>query len=220
MQPLINSWDDILMRLQQADRYCVRNDIYPHFWLYGSALGHYYIENYAPEVNYRQSGDIDYRICLFNDGNPLQEDEHQHAFARLEINCLGGCQEMPSLEDIPVQEVLEGLDNLVVFIPTIEVFAFSKLNVDSRKKQRDKDIEDLFDYPILDLCDRDALYELIEDAFQYSYMLDDPSINLYQLPEFIEIRQQKHNLQYTNDNSIIFDDPEEVRAWLEEQRTQ
>ena len=115
----------------------------------------------------------------------------------LEIHDMGGIMMVPELEDLKIVNEIN-YSNLTVKIPSIENFTLSKL-----LSNRQKDYDDLKNYPILDNCDIKELKEMLDEYLPYFVFGDNPSYNFNFLDDLLEERGLDKSEDSTPQQSYI-----------------
>lgn len=152
-------------------------------YLFGSGLGMYHMER-----NYRVSADID-----FQSNSTVNSTELMDYLDMLDIHEIGGIIGIPPLDEVDVAEKLEyGNGSLIVYIPSIEDFALTKLLSD-----RIKDADDLKKYPILENCDIAKPKDMLNDYIKYIPFENTSGYNFNFLDEFLASRgiEVKENMK-------------------------
>lgn len=150
-------------------------------YLFGANLGAYHLKD-----KYRFSHDLDY-----TSKTQIQCDKVQEILNSLEIRDMGSIMMVPELEDLKIVNEIN-YSNLTVKIPSIENFALSKL-----LSNRQKDYDDLKNYPILDNCNIKELKERLDEYLPYFVFGDSPSYNFNFLDDLLEDR----NLDKSEDST-------------------
>ncbi len=76
---------------------------------------------------------------------------------------------------------IDTLENITVYVPTMELLACTKLF-----SKRAKDLDDLIDSPMLEYCDKNLLIELVTEYKDYILNPEDWSWNFYELDSIFE----------------------------------
>lgn len=156
-------------------------------YLFGASLGIYHLKN-----DYRFSNDLDYTA-----EKQIHSEAVKNLLDILEIHDMGGIMMVPELEDLKIVNEIN-YSNLTVKIPSIENFALSKL-----LSNRQKDYDDLKNYPILDNCDIKELKEMLDEYLPYFVFGDNPSYNFNFLDDLLEERGLDKSEDSTPQQSYI-----------------
>lgn len=167
----LSSFNNILKQ------YNLKYEIY----LFGASLGAYHLKD-----EYRFSHDLDYTSKA-----QIQNDKLQDILNSLEIKDMGGIMMVPELDDLKVVNEIN-YSNLTVKVPSIENFALSKL-----LSNRQKDYDDLKNYPIIDNCNIKELKEMLDEYLPYFIFGDNPSYNF----NFLDALLDERGLNKTEDTT-------------------
>lgn len=132
------------------------------------------------EEPFRETRDLDVNIL-----SATNEEELRRILITEGIDIVDGIVEVPPIEDFREGENLFELNtefvNLKVFVPSIELLACTKIF-----SRRQKDLLDLQNTKILDMCDKEKLLTLVDEYKHYVMNLNDPDLNFYQLMNILE----------------------------------
>ena len=155
--------------------------------MFGASLGAYHLKD-----EYRSSHDLDYTSKM-----QIQNGMVQEILNSLEIRDMGGIMTVPELENLKIVNEIN-YSNLTVKIPSIENFALSKLLSD-----RQKDYDDLKNYPILDNCNIKELKEILDEYLPYFIFGDKPSYNFNFLNDLLDERELDKSKDSTPQQSYL-----------------
>lgn len=133
-----------------------------------------FIEMMNKETQYRPTRDIDIRVT-----EGIVTPELRAALHEYEIEIVEGVIQFPPREDFKENDYRHKIEDLFdaidVYIPDIELLACTKIF-----SSRQKDLEDLENTNLLELCDKDKLLELVEE-YQSNMTWEDPFCNVHDL---------------------------------------
>jgi hypothetical protein len=151
----------IVKELVVLDLICQKEEAYLCIAIFGGAS----LLLHLGDESFRGTRDIDYRIERFTSKEKLEKIKKEMPGVFEE---LGGFPEFPDRE-MYLQEGKEYHEwkgvpfrNLRIFLPSIEMVALSKL-----MSNREKDLIDLKETPILNMCDLGKLKEYIDECKTY-----------------------------------------------------
>lgn len=165
--------EDIITVLVQLDKKCREQGTVADLIMLGaSAISMYF--NYRG-FTFRPTRDIDVNVTATSNMEQLRS-----LLLEKGIDIIGGVIDVPPMEDFKDGEKFEisgdEFTNIRVFVPTIELLACAKIF-----STRAKDLEDLKNSDILNLCNKEKLLEMIEEYKQYALNVDNPFLNLRDL---------------------------------------
>ena len=159
LQEKMHDASEILDKLELLDAYCEANDTVGQIMMFGGSAILVVLELHKRP--FRPTRDIDVSILASNDEKALIE-----ALELANIDLISGTIEVPPKEDLVDIEKYKldfgSLKNIEVFVPSLEMLACTKLF-----SKRQKDLDDLEQTALLDLCDKDKLKELVAEYSQY-----------------------------------------------------
>ena len=173
----IDAFNDVLK--EQKSHYTI--------YLFGSGLGIYHLKE-----DYRATQDLDYMSK-----EQISNQDTTMLLDMMDIHDMGGIMMVPELEDLKIVNEIN-YSNLTVKIPSIENFALSKL-----LSNRQKDYDDLKNYPILDNCNIKELKEMLDEYLPYFVFDDNPSYNFNFLDDLLEERELDKSEDSTPQQSYI-----------------
>lgn len=151
----------ILRELLALDLICIEEDVKLSIALFGGAS----LILHLGDNQFRGTRDIDYRTEYVSS---------REKFIKIQDLMPGVFEELGGFPEFPDQELYQKngkeyyewdgvqFSKIKIFLPSIEMIALSKL-----MSNREKDLEDLTDTPILNMCDLIKLKELIDDCATY-----------------------------------------------------
>lgn len=176
--------DQIVDQLIKLDLMCEENSVQAELIIIGGSGILLLMEIF--KQNFRPTRDIDVQVLSASDMNQLYK-----LLRKVNIHIVGGVAEFPPIEDFKEKQkyIVEApFTNLKVYVPTPELLACTKIF-----SKRPKDLFDLEQSNLLDLCDTDILYELINEYKSYMVNSEDRDMNVYQIERILEQRASKLN---------------------------
>jgi len=169
--------EDVIERLDRLDILCEMHQIKVNLVLLGGAG-----MIVAMELNgrsFRPTLDIDVQLLSSNNRNELEK-----ILEELSIDEITGIVDFPPPEDFEEGDKIEiesDFTAITVYVPQIELLACTKIF-----SKRQKDLADLVNSSVLDLCDLKKLRKMIKEYKSYLSNPDDPNLNLNHLKERLE----------------------------------
>lgn len=157
------SVDDVIEELIVLDLLCKREKTIMEIAIFGGAALLIHLGN----ENFRGTRDIDFRL---ESDTPEEKLKVIMEAAPRVFQRLGAFPEWPDSElyreHVQRYYKMDGIpfENLIVFLPNIEMLALSKLI-----SERGKDLEDLMTRPIMEKCDLVKLKKWVEEDESYYY---------------------------------------------------
>ena len=145
----MSEYDRLLSKIDAFNDVLRERKSHYTIYLFGSGLGIYHLKE-----DYRATQDLDYMSK-----EQISNQDTTMLLDMMDIHDMGGIMMVPELEDLKIVNEIN-YSNLTVKIPSIENFALSKL-----LSNRQKDYDDLKNYPILDNCNIKELKE--SDTIEY-----------------------------------------------------
>ncbi|WP_438315432.1 DUF6036 family nucleotidyltransferase [Sporosarcina sp. FA9] len=137
-----------------------------------------------------------FRPTLDVDINVLQSsniDKFMSLLEGLNIDIVGGVMEAPPLEDFKNDKNKQKLDinfsSINIYVPGIELLACCKIF-----STRSKDLEDLESSSLLDHCNKDTLWNMVEEYEENLLNPGNPNLNLHELKRIIKERAYNKNI--------------------------
>ncbi|MED4553897.1 DUF6036 family nucleotidyltransferase [Lysinibacillus capsici] len=172
--------DDIVKKLELLDIFCGIRKTKGQLILFGGSaiLIRLELENFS----FRPTKDIDVGIL-----KSMDEKELVQAIREANIDLIVGTIEVPPPEDFRDMEKYKletnTLDNIEVFVPSFELLACTKLF-----SKRQKDLDDLEQTDLLNVCNKEALLELVEDYKGYVVNPEHPDWNYKKIDDIFSVR--------------------------------
>nr|WP_239584843.1 DUF6036 family nucleotidyltransferase [Chryseomicrobium aureum] len=170
--------ESILVALDELDVLCEIRNIRAEILLLGGAALLLHMQQ--ADRKFRPTRDIDINILSSTDAKGFMD-----ILSELAIDIVGGIMEVPPAEDFKERDRfrLEGtrFTHIDVYVPSIELLACSKIF-----SRREKDLKDLEETDLLELCDLDSLFELVEEYKDFLLNPNDPNSNHHQLKEILK----------------------------------
>lgn len=176
-EPIRNS-DEIIDDLFKLDFLCKQRGLIADLLLLGGASLALMLE--MQDKAFRSTRDIDVNILNSSD------DKAMYAILqKAGIDIVGGVMTLPPMEDFQEEESKHQLDAdfeaIRVFVPTPELLACSKIFTG-----REKDLQDLEESSLLDLCDIDKLLEMVQEYKSYMSNPNDKNQNVFELSDILQ----------------------------------
>ena len=172
--------DEIIDNLFTLDYLCKNRDVTADLLILGGAG-----IALLMEIN-----DHSFRITRDIDVNLLDSSDEQAILSTLKelnIDIVGGVMELPPMEDFRIKhnhyQLNLDFSAIRVFLPSPELLACAKLF-----SKRGKDLEDLRESNLLNICDKVKLLEFVEDYKQYMLNPDDKFVNVHELVHILEAK--------------------------------
>lgn len=176
--PVLEKVDEILDRLEYLDFLCEQHDIQAEFVILGGAGILLFMEMY--DRPFRPTRDID--VNLLSTSN---KEEIHKILEKTQIEIVGGVIDLPPMEDFRDGEKfeIEGVDfqAIKVYVPSIELLACTKIF-----SKREKDLKDLKETSLLDMCDKYKLLDMVEDYKENMLNPNDMNVNVHELMHILE----------------------------------
>ncbi|GLC90345.1 DUF6036 family nucleotidyltransferase [Lysinibacillus piscis] len=177
---LMDDMDLILDKLSEVDIICGERGVNAEILILGGAGLLLLLETHNRK--FRPTRDIDINLLSTND-----EEGIRKVLKELAIDVLDGVVEVPPIEDFREQEKFRiedaGFEHIKVFVPMIELLACTKIF-----SKREKDLQDLQDTDLLDICNKEKLLAMVNEYKDYLINPNDPDLNYHQL---LRILKQK-----------------------------
>jgi hypothetical protein len=160
-------------QLDILDLHCLKEGVEAELIILGASGILLYME--LQNRTFRPTRDIDVNLKWSNNKEKLLS-----LLAKMEIDVVGGVMDIPPMEDFQGKDLFQLVGavfgSIKVYVPSIELLACSKLF-----STRGKDLKDLHDTDILNMCDLSKLIEMVEEYKLYMINLENPEINVHQL---------------------------------------
>lgn len=174
----IRSKQEVMDTLTDLDYYCKESNVIAKLVMLGGSafLTHLDLKN----ESFRPTIDVDVNIMAVNDEKVFKEQ-----LKKVNIDLVGGVMEVPPLEDLSNEKYLIELDyrfeSIRVFIPDFELLACTKLFT-----KREKDLQDLKKFNIIENCDQERLFQMINEYKGNLLNPSDPDLNYHQLNSILK----------------------------------
>ena len=173
--------DEILDRLELLDIYCVAGKVQAELVILGASGILLFME--LQKRTFRPTRDIDVIVLFTNNSKQIYE-----LLQKVKIVTVGGLMEFPPLEDFKKKELykLEGIDfeAIKIYVPSIELLACTKIF-----STREKDLRDLKETAILELCSVEKLLDMVTEYKNYMINPNNPDINVHQLEGILKEKE-------------------------------
>lgn len=169
---ILTKTDDVAEQLERLDLYCQLNGVKAELVMLGGAGLLVLMELLGNE--FRPTRDVDVNILKATDLDLVRQSLYE-----ADIHIVGGVMSLPPMEDIKDGKKYKldmDFQAITVYVPSIELLACSKLF-----SKREKDLRDLRDSTLLDLCDITTLLSMVEEYKPYMLNPSDPDENVHQL---------------------------------------
>lgn len=169
--------DHIIEKLSILDILCERKNVRADLIVIGGSGMVILMEEF--KKTFRPTRDIDIKII-----DSTNERELVKILNEVDIHIVSGMvSDLPPIEDFrerPKFEVEAGFTNISVYVPTPELLACTKIF-----SKRPKDLLDLKESGILDICRNDVLLGLIDEYSPYMLNQDDLDINVHEIKKVL-----------------------------------
>lgn len=168
--------DEIFERLDILDILCEKQKVKAELVILGGAAILILME--MNNRTFRPTRDIDVNI--------LSATNYEEIYKLLEqsnIDIVGGVMELPPMEDIrdgAKYKIDLDFNSIKVYVPAIELLACTKIF-----SKREKDLRDLEESSLLDLCDKNKLIKMVEEYKENMLSQNDIDINVHQLEHIL-----------------------------------
>jgi len=167
--------EEILDRLELLDIYCVADQVQAELVILGASGILLFME--MKKQTFRPTRDVDVNVL-----STTNYDQIYELLQKVKIDTVGGVMELPPMEDFKKTELfkLEGIDfeAIKIYVPPIELLACTKIF-----STREKDLRDLKETDILNLCCIEKLLDMVEE---YKGYMINPDTNVHQLKEVLK----------------------------------
>ena len=174
------STDEVVTQLELLDIYCGINKTFGQILMFGGSAILISLE--LQNRNFRPTKDIDVGILKSSNEKALIQ-----AIRDANFDLIVGTIEVPPREDFEAFEKqrlnLNTLENIEVFVPSLELLACTKLF-----SKRQKDLDDLQDTDLLNVCDKDALQRLVDEYKDYVLNPEHPDWNYQKINDIFALR--------------------------------
>ncbi|WP_313635347.1 DUF6036 family nucleotidyltransferase [Exiguobacterium sp.] len=171
--------EEIIDTLMVLDTFCEASNIKVEIVIVGASGIILCMEIMNQEMGFRPTRDIDIQITRGEVTAALQA-----ALQEYEIEIVGGVIHFPPREDFRDDDYrykIEGLFEAIdVYVPNIELLACTKIF-----SSREKDLRDLENTDLLNLCNKNKLIELV-DEYISNMPSRDPSSNVHDLSRIFQ----------------------------------
>lgn len=174
------STQEVVEQLELLDIYCGLHNTSGQLILFGGSaiLLSLELQNHV----FRPTKDIDVGILRSSDEVALVE-----AIRMANFDLIVGTIEVPPLQDIDElgkrKITINTLDNIEVFVPSNELLACTKLF-----SRRQKDLDDLEQTDLLNVCNKEELQTLVEDYALYIVNPEHPDWNYHKINDIFALR--------------------------------
>ena len=177
---IFNNADEIIDNLFTLDFVCVKRDVTADLLILGGAGIALLME--INDHTFRITRDIDVNLLDYSD-----EEKILSTLRELNIDIVGDYIQLPPTEDFELEGNRHQLDldfsAIRVFLPSPELLACAKIF-----SKRGKDLEDLKESNLLDICDIEKLLELVDEYKGYMLNPDDMFMNVHELLHILEVK--------------------------------
>jgi hypothetical protein len=175
--PVLEKTDEILERLDHLDFLCEQHNIQAELVILGGAGILLLMEMYGR--SFRSTRDID--VNLLSASN--KEKIHK-LLEQTQIEIVGGVIDLPPIEDFKDGEKFKidsDFQAIKVYVPSIELLACTKIF-----SKREKDLRDLKETSVLNMCDKYKLMKMVEEYKENMFNPNDMDVNVHELTNILE----------------------------------
>lgn len=170
--------EDVIDNLNLLDIYCKANETTGELMMVGGSA--ILIALSLKNREFRPTRDIDLKILSSSNKEALI-----NSILEADMDLIVGTIEVPPTEDfIEMEKIkieIDTLENINVYVPTMELLACTKLF-----SKREKDLDDLLNSPMLEYCNKKTLIDLVSEYKEYILNPDDWNWNFKQLDSILE----------------------------------